>query len=93
MVSLLDAFPDIAAQWDYERNDELTPADVSYGSNKIVWWKCSLCGHSYKKKIANRTAPAKRKTESEKCPICLPRINNIFVTLLKYNRYNVLMEN
>lgn len=74
MVSLLDAFPDIAAQWDYERNDELTPADVSYGSNKIVWWKCSLCGHSYKKKIANRTAPAKRKTESEKCPICLGRI-------------------
>ncbi len=74
MATLLEAFPDIARQWDYERNGDLTPADVTYGSNKVVWWKCSHCGQSYKKKIANRTAPAKRKTESYKCPICLGRI-------------------
>lgn len=74
MKSLAETFPAIAAQWDYERNGALTPDDVSYGSNRIVWWKCPLCGHSYQKKIANRTAPAKRKTESEKCPICLGRV-------------------
>lgn len=73
MATLSEAFPDLARQWDYERNEGLTPNDVTYGSNKIVWWKCSLCGHSYQKKIANRTAPAKRKTESDKCPICLGR--------------------
>lgn len=74
MASLLETFPDIATQWDYERNKGLTPADVTHGSNKIVWWTCSHCGHSYKKRISNRTAPAKRKTESEKCPICLGRV-------------------
>lgn len=74
MASLLETFPDIAAQWDYERNEGQTPADVTYGSNKIVWWKCPLCGHSYQKKIANITSPAKRKTESGKCPICLGRV-------------------
>lgn len=74
MKSLAETFPAIAAQWDYERNGALTPADVTYGSNKIVWWKCPICGHSYQKKISNRTAPAKRKTESEKCPICLGRV-------------------
>nr|WP_304651089.1 zinc-ribbon domain-containing protein [Bacteroides acidifaciens] len=74
MASLSEVFPDLAKQWDYERNEVLTPDDVSYGSNKIVWWKCPLCGHSYRKKIANRTAPAKRKAESDKCPVCLGRI-------------------
>lgn len=74
MVSLSDAFPELAAQWDYEKNGDLTPNSVSYGSHLKVWWKCSICGHSYQKKIANRTAPSKRKTESEKCPICLGRM-------------------
>lgn len=74
MATLSEAFPDLARQWDYERNNGLTPDDVTYGSNKIVWWKCPSCGHSYQKKIANRTAPAKRKTESDKCPICLGRV-------------------
>lgn len=74
MATLSEAFPDLARQWDYERNNGLTPDDVTYGSNKIVWWKCLICGHSYQKKIANRTAPAKRKAESDKCPICLGRV-------------------
>lgn len=74
MATLSEAFPDLARQWNYERNNGLTPDDVTYGSNKIVWWKCLICGHSYQKKIANRTAPAKRKAESDKCPICLGRV-------------------
>lgn len=74
MISLAEKFPDIAAQWDYERNGDLTPNKVSYGSNLIVWWKCSVCGHSYQKRIANRTAPSRRSAESNKCPICLGRV-------------------
>lgn len=74
MISLSEAFPNIAAQWDYELNGNLTPDIVSYGSNKVVWWRCPICGQPYQKKIANRTAPAKRRTESEKCPVCLGRV-------------------
>lgn len=74
MITLAEAFPELAAQWDYELNGDITPDNVSYGSHKNVWWKCPICGHSYQKKIANRTAPAKRKTESKYCPICLGRI-------------------
>ena len=38
--------PEIAAQWDYEKNGELKPTQVGIGSNKKVWWKCEK-GHSY----------------------------------------------
>lgn len=74
MSTLAEAFPDLAAQWDYERNKDLTPETVSYGSKKVVWWICPKCGQSYQKKIGNRTAPSKKEVESEKCPICLGRV-------------------
>lgn len=74
MVSLLEAFPDIAAQWDYERNEGLTPDKIPTGSHLKVWWRCPICHHSYQKIVGNRTCPSKRPLESEKCPICLGRV-------------------
>lgn len=74
MISLAEKFPDIAAQWDCDRNGDLTPDKVSYGSRLKVWWKCPKCGYSYQKIIGNRTAPCKREVESDKCPICLGRV-------------------
>jgi len=74
MITLAERFPDLAQQWDYEKNVGLTPDRVSYGSHLKVWWKCPICNHSYQKKICNRTAPAKRSAESDKCPICLGRV-------------------
>ncbi|MDE6335654.1 MAG: hypothetical protein K2L34_03690 [Muribaculaceae bacterium] len=74
MPTLAEVFPELAAQWDYEKNGNLTPEIVSYGSNKKVWWICPKCGQSYQKKIGNRTAPSKKDAESDKCPVCLGRI-------------------
>ena len=31
--------PELAAEWNYEKNGDLTPSDVTAGSNKMVWWK------------------------------------------------------
>lgn len=73
MISLLDKFPEIAKEWDYEKNNGKSPADFPYGSHEVVFWKCPICNQSYPKKICNRTSPSKRKTESDKCPVCLGR--------------------
>lgn len=34
--------PELAKQWNYDRNGALTPWDVTIGSDRKVWWKCSL---------------------------------------------------
>lgn len=44
--------PELAEEWDYEKNDCL-PTEVTYGSGKVVWWKDKL-GHSWQTVIANR---------------------------------------
>lgn len=58
-------YPDIAAQWDHEKNGELKPSMVTPFSNRHVWWKCDL-GHSFKTQVGIRTA-------GSKCPYCSSR--------------------
>ena len=59
---LFTLFPEIAAEWDYDKNVGLSPSDVTSGSNKIVWWKCSQ-GHEWKKDVYSRT-------KGKGCPFC-----------------------
>lgn len=72
--SLAEMFPDIASQWDYNRNGSVTPETISAGSHKEAYWICPICHQSYIKRICNRTSPSKRNNESDKCPICLGRV-------------------
>eukprot|EP00741_Cyanophora_paradoxa_P020142 tig00000219_g19443.t1 len=57
--------PDVALEW-HEKN-ELTPDDVTYGSNKRVWWRCPVDqAHEWEAVITDRTL--KRSS----CPFCAP---------------------
>ena len=80
---LLTKCPDIAEEWDYDRNGELSPSEVYYRSGKTVWWKCKRCGFEY-------TAPIHQKTKLRtKCNNCLyaTKTNN-----LKSNHPKLLLE-
>ena len=52
--SLADNAPDIAAQWDYEKNDK-PPSQYLAGSGKSVYWKCAY-GHTWKTSINSRVS-------------------------------------
>jgi hypothetical protein len=54
--------PSLAKEWNYEKNNELTPMDVLPKSNKKVWWKCSE-GHEWQARITDRN-------KSRGCPEC-----------------------
>lgn len=51
--SLKETHPELAAQWHPTQNGDLTPADVTFGSAKAVWWKCQN-GHEWKATIGSR---------------------------------------
>ena len=59
---LATTMPDVAAEWDHERNGGLSPQDVMAGSDKRVWWKC-VRGHSWKTAVYHRKA-------GHGCPHC-----------------------
>ena len=64
--NLLFLFPKIADEWHPDKNGELKPDEVTYGSNKKVWWLCQI-GHDYDSRIGDRT----RKKSG--CPYCSGR--------------------
>ncbi len=51
---LQSLFPQLKDEWDYGKNNELTPECVLASSNRRVWWKCAN-GHSWKTTISQRT--------------------------------------
>ncbi len=40
-------FPELAAEWDFDKNRDLTPDKVMPGSDKKAWWKCNREHESY----------------------------------------------
>lgn len=58
--------PDIAAEWNDEKNGELKPCNLKIKSNKKVWWKCKN-GHEWQAIISNRT------NKNQGCPFCKKR--------------------
>lgn len=61
---LATTHPELAAEWDYDRNGELRPSDVLAGSTRAVWWKCSKCHGVWQCKVVNR------KLNAVRCPYC-----------------------
>ena len=54
--------PELAKEWNYEKNNGLTPADVTPNSGKKVWWKCDR-GHEWQ-------ATTNDRSRGCGCPYC-----------------------
>ncbi len=54
---------DLLSQWDGPGNAPLTPATVSYGSRRKVWWQCDH-GHRWQAAVYTRTGG------ESGCPYC-----------------------
>ena len=59
--SLAEVHPELVSEWS-EKNLTLTPDDITFGSDKKVWWR-GACGHEWQ-------ASVKARSNGEKCPIC-----------------------
>lgn len=57
-------YPELAKEWDYDKNARL-PSTYRPYSNEKVWWKCEN-GHEWSATIGSRT----RKERPSKCPYC-----------------------
>ena len=56
-------YPELVKEWDYDKNDKISPSDFTKGSKQKVWWKCSKCGNEWEAIISSRTHGAG-------CPVC-----------------------
>jgi hypothetical protein len=57
--------PELSKEWHPTNNKELTPYNITRGSTKKVWWKCSK-GHEWQEQVKNRS-------RGHGCPYCSGR--------------------
>ncbi|MBE6989279.1 MAG: hypothetical protein E7426_00845 [Ruminococcaceae bacterium] len=77
--SLADKYPQLIIEWDFDKN-EISPREISSGSDEKVWWKCNTCGHEWQADIHSRT-------NGNGCPICgkVKQHENLHLSALKNN--------
>lgn len=61
-TDLATTHPELAKEWDYEKNYPLTPQDLSAGSRRKTWWLCEK-GHSWQAVTGSRS-------KGFGCPVC-----------------------
>lgn len=59
---LATKYPEIAASWNYEKNNNEKPDMITSGTNKKYWWICHS-GHEWE-------APVSVRTRGGGCPYC-----------------------
>jgi hypothetical protein len=64
VYNLAVLFPELVKEWHPTKNGNLTPEQVTPGSDRKVWWQCKK-GHEWQAIIGNRT----RKKYN--CPYCV----------------------
>ena len=63
-------FPEIASEWNYAKNEPLTPENFVKHSGTNVWWKCKKCNYGWEAPIDRRTSKGRG------CPNCAGQIVN-----------------
>ena len=53
----------LMAEWNREKNTDVSPTQLTIGSHKKAWWKCQK-GHEWQASIYNRN-------RGNSCPICI----------------------
>lgn len=70
-------YEEVIDEWDYKKNYPLTPENVTYGSNKVVWWICRECKYEWKSTVKSRS-------RGNGCPACAGKVvtnNNSLLAL------------
>ena len=52
----------LMAEWNWEKNAEISPSNITTGSGIKVWWKC-INGHEWEARISSRNS-------GNGCPHC-----------------------
>lgn len=62
-----DLHPELIKEWNYSKNEGLTPFDIKPKCNKHFWWVCSKCGHEWQ-------VPAHHRSYGWGCPCCASKV-------------------
>ncbi len=67
---LATVMPNLVKEWHPTKNIDLTPRNITYGSNKKIWWQCEK-KHEWQASVSHRT-------NGRRCPKCFGESSTSF---------------
>ena len=83
--SLIEHFPLLEKEWDYEKNTDVNPYKITAKTNRIVWWLCKH-GHSYQARVSDRTS------KGSGCPYCAGKLPIVGENDLKTTHKELMLD-
>ena len=83
----VDLYPDLAKRFDDEKNAGINIYDLSPKSGQYVWWKCEICGHSWRSKVATVV------NSKGNCPECYLKNATNNIISYRINKNGSLADN
>lgn len=77
-------YPNLASEWDYEKND-ISPEQVKYSTGKKFYWKCSN-GHKWETRVSHRTS------SGSGCPQCQKENKADLQRIRSMEKYGIVSE-
>ena len=81
----ITSIPELSGSFDRSKNKE-SPESICIGSEKKVWWRCEVCGHSWRARVSDRA-------HGSPCPECSKRERSKNVAKTYVARSGSLLEN
>lgn len=57
--------PSLLKEWNWNKNDNISPYTIGAGSSKKIWWKCCVCGYEWE-----ATPNSRSSSKPCGCPKC-----------------------
>ena len=61
--------PELTKEWNYNKNIDVEPSEVSAHSGQKVWWRCKKCGYEWQ-------ATVDKRSNGRGCPNCARKKKN-----------------
>lgn len=63
-----DNNPELLKEWHPCKNGDVTPQEITYGSNYKAWWICPKCEYEWQSAVKSRTG------RGHGCPFCVSKV-------------------
>ena len=74
--NLAHVMPEVASEWDHERNRDVSPKDLYFRTRKKFWWRCSRNPeHRWKTSVVERI-------KGTGCPYCFSHVSKPQIRIL-----------
>lgn len=76
ITDLFSMVPEIKLDYDFKKNTDINPDELSIANQTSIWWRCHNCNYEWTSSPASRVKKIGNKYAVKNCPACIGVVRN-----------------